>query len=98
MVGAIQAGIGDRPIEVLSCALPIGKLTIGNGAPGEWAVGAAPEINIVIAAQIPYRCVISSMNHCEPFFTDPVIRGMSLFHRHLLNHEDKGMMAKILFE
>jgi len=31
-------------------------------------------------------------------FTDPVIRGMSVFHCHLLNHEDKGMMAKILFE
>ena len=31
-------------------------------------------------------------------FTDPIIRGMSLFHCHLLNHEDKGMMAKILFK
>jgi FtsP/CotA-like multicopper oxidase with cupredoxin domain len=31
-------------------------------------------------------------------FTNPVIRGMSLFHCHLLNHEDKGMMAKILFQ
>ena len=31
-------------------------------------------------------------------FTDPVIRGMSVFHCHLLNHEDKGMMAKILFK
>src|SRR6267143_3153661 len=31
-------------------------------------------------------------------FTDPVIRGMSVFHCHLLNHEDKWMMAKILFE
>jgi FtsP/CotA-like multicopper oxidase with cupredoxin domain len=30
--------------------------------------------------------------------TDPIIRGMSVFHCHLLNHEDKGMMAKILFE
>jgi len=30
--------------------------------------------------------------------TDRVIRGMSLFHCYLLNHEDKGMMAKILFE
>jgi len=30
--------------------------------------------------------------------TDPVIRGMSVFHCHLLNHEDKGMMAKILFK
>src|SRR5882762_192788 len=30
--------------------------------------------------------------------TDPVIRGISLFHCHLLNHEDKGMMAKILFK
>jgi suppressor of ftsI len=29
--------------------------------------------------------------------TDPIIRGMSLFHCHLLNHEDKGMMAKVLF-
>jgi suppressor of ftsI len=31
-------------------------------------------------------------------FTDPVIRGVSVFHCHLLNHEDKGMMTKILFE
>jgi suppressor of ftsI len=31
-------------------------------------------------------------------FIDPIIRGMSLFHCHLLSHEDKGMMAKILFE
>jgi len=31
-------------------------------------------------------------------FTDPIIRGMSLFHCHLLKHEDKGMMAKILFQ
>ena len=30
-------------------------------------------------------------------FADPRIRGMSVFHCHLLNHEDKGMMAKILF-
>ena len=32
-------------------------------------------------------------------FTDPIIRGMSVcLCCHLLNHEDKGMMAKILFE
>jgi FtsP/CotA-like multicopper oxidase with cupredoxin domain len=31
-------------------------------------------------------------------FTDPVIRGTSVFHCHLLNHEDKGMMAKVRFE
>lgn len=31
-------------------------------------------------------------------FTNPVIKGMSLFHCHLLNHEDKGMMAKIQFK
>lgn len=30
--------------------------------------------------------------------TNPVIRGMAVFHCHLLNHEDKGMMAKILFK
>lgn len=31
-------------------------------------------------------------------FSDPIIRGVSLFHCHLLSHEDKGMMAKILFK
>ena len=31
-------------------------------------------------------------------FTDPIIRGTSLFHCHLLKHEDQGMMAKILFK
>jgi len=31
-------------------------------------------------------------------FTDLVIRGVSVFHCHLLSHEDKGMMAKIVFE
>jgi suppressor of ftsI len=31
-------------------------------------------------------------------FTDPVIKGMSVFHCHLLNHEDKGMMAKIFLK
>ncbi len=30
--------------------------------------------------------------------TDPSIRGVSVFHCHLLNHEDKGMMAKVVFE
>jgi suppressor of ftsI len=31
-------------------------------------------------------------------FTNPIIRGTSLFHCHLLKHEDQGMMAKILFK
>jgi suppressor of ftsI len=31
-------------------------------------------------------------------FTEPIIKGMAVFHCHLLNHEDKGMMAKILFK
>ena len=31
-------------------------------------------------------------------FTNPIIKGMSVFHCHLLNHEDKGMMAKILIK
>jgi hypothetical protein len=30
--------------------------------------------------------------------TDPVIKGMSVFHCHLLNHKDKGMMAKVLLQ
>ena len=28
-------------------------------------------------------------------FTDPIIRGMSLFHCHLLNHEDKTMPLNV---
>ena len=31
-------------------------------------------------------------------FTDPIIRGVSVFHCHLLKHEDKGRMAKCFFE
>jgi FtsP/CotA-like multicopper oxidase with cupredoxin domain len=31
-------------------------------------------------------------------FTNPIIKGIAVFHCHLLNHEDKGMMAKILFK
>jgi FtsP/CotA-like multicopper oxidase with cupredoxin domain len=30
--------------------------------------------------------------------TDPIIRGVSVFYCHLLKHENKGMMAKILFQ
>jgi suppressor of ftsI len=30
--------------------------------------------------------------------TDPVIRGEAVFHCHILNHEDKGMMAKVVFQ
>ena len=43
---------------------------------------------------VPYRGSVDVIMD----FTNPVIRGMSVFHCHLLNHEDKGMMAKILFE
>ena len=42
---------------------------------------------------VPYRSSVDIILD----FTDPVIKGMSVFHCHLLNHEDKGMMAKILF-
>jgi len=42
---------------------------------------------------VPYRGTVDVILD----FTNPVIKGMSVFHCHLLNHEDKGMMAKILF-
>jgi suppressor of ftsI len=42
---------------------------------------------------VPYRGTVDVIVD----FTNPVIQGMSVFHCHLLNHEDKGMMAKILF-
>jgi suppressor of ftsI len=43
---------------------------------------------------VPYRGTVDVILD----FTDPVIKGISVFHCHLLNHEDKGMMAKILFK
>jgi suppressor of ftsI len=43
---------------------------------------------------VPYRGSVDVILD----FTDPVIKGMAVFHCHLLNHEDKGMMAKILFK
>jgi FtsP/CotA-like multicopper oxidase with cupredoxin domain len=43
---------------------------------------------------VPYRGSVDVILD----FTDPVIKGLSVFHCHLLNHEDKGMMAKILFK
>jgi FtsP/CotA-like multicopper oxidase with cupredoxin domain len=42
---------------------------------------------------VPYRGTVDVILD----LTDPVIQGMSVFHCHLLNHEDKGMMAKVLF-
>jgi FtsP/CotA-like multicopper oxidase with cupredoxin domain len=43
---------------------------------------------------VPYRGSVDVILD----FTHPVIKGMSVFHCHLLNHEDKGMMAKVLFK
>ena len=43
---------------------------------------------------VPYRGSVEVILD----LTDPVIKGTSVFHCHLLNHEDKGMMAKILFK
>jgi FtsP/CotA-like multicopper oxidase with cupredoxin domain len=43
---------------------------------------------------VPYRGSVDVILD----FTNPVIKGMSVFHCHLLNHEDKGMMAKVLFK
>ena len=43
---------------------------------------------------VPYRGSVDVILD----FTDPVIKGMSVFHCHLLNHEDKGMMAKVLLK
>jgi FtsP/CotA-like multicopper oxidase with cupredoxin domain len=36
-----------------------------------------------------------SVTHVLLDFRDPIIRGTFLFHCHLLEHEDGGMMAKI---
>jgi suppressor of ftsI len=48
----------------------------------------------VDTANVPYGGSIDMIVD----FTNPAIRGMSVFHCHLLNHEDKGMMAKIFLK
>ena len=39
-----------------------------------------------------------SVSHVLLDFRDPIIRGTFLFHCHLLEHEDGGMMAKIVVQ
>jgi suppressor of ftsI len=60
-----------------------------------YAVGEKPvkDPTWVDTVNVPYGSSVDLVMD----FTDPIIRGMSLFHCHLLKHEDKGMMAKILF-
>jgi len=58
-----------------------------NGAP-------LPNPAWLDTVNVPYRGTVDVIVD----FTDPVIKGMSVFHCHLLNHEDKGMMAKILIK
>jgi FtsP/CotA-like multicopper oxidase with cupredoxin domain len=53
-----------------------------------------PNPEWVDTANVPYDGSIDMIVD----FTNPEIRGMSVFHCHLLNHEDKGMMAKILLK
>jgi suppressor of ftsI len=53
-----------------------------------------PNPEWVDTANVPYGGSIDMIVD----FTNPVIRGMSVFHCHLLNHEDKGMMAKMLLK
>jgi len=62
----------------------------------EWNRKAAAFVSYgsVITTNVPYNGTVDLVMD----FTDPVIRGMSVFHCHLLSHEDKGMMAKVLFE
>lgn len=61
-----------------------------------YAVNGVPLANPewLDTVNVPYRGTVDVIMD----FTNPVIRGTSLFHCHLLNHEDKGMMAKIAFE
>ena len=60
-----------------------------------YAIGEKPVKNPtwIDTVNVPYGSSVDLVMD----FTDPIIRGMSLFHCHLLSHEDKGMMAKVLF-
>src|SRR5207249_9010486 len=61
-----------------------------------YAENAVPLAHLVCLNTVIVRFASSVMVFLN--FTNPVIKGMSVFHCHLLNHEDKGMMAKILFK
>jgi FtsP/CotA-like multicopper oxidase with cupredoxin domain len=43
---------------------------------------------------VPYRGSVDVILD----LTDPAIKGLSVFHCHLLHHKDKGMMAKVLVQ
>jgi suppressor of ftsI len=85
--------LGDRVIEHSDdrkkiqeqVEIPLARAV--NGVPSE-----IPEW--LDTVNVPYAGTVDLIMD----FTDPVIRGMSVFHCHLLSHEDKGMMAKIVFE
>lgn len=46
----------------------------------------------LIAVAIPVRAADG------PHAGHPALLGMSIFHCQLLNHEDKGLMGKVLFQ
>ena len=62
--------------------------------------GAAQTAHWADTVTLPYRHAdgTPSVSHVLLDFRDPVIRGTFLFHCHLLEHEDGGMMAKIVVE
>jgi len=89
---------------------PIALAAINDPKTGKaafWFEGreASPGIRAMPGEDIRITYVNATSDHSQEIcindlvmdFTDPIIRGVSLFHCHLLGHEDKGMMAKILF-
>lgn len=60
-------------------------------------VGGVPQPRVWRdTVNLPYRANgIASVTHVLLDFRNPVIRGTFVFHCHLLQHEDLGMMAKI---
>ncbi len=62
--------------------------------------GVAQPAHWADTVTLPYRHAdgSASVTHVLLDFRDPIIRGTFLFHCHLLEHEDGGMMAKIAVE
>jgi len=89
----IASSLGNRLAVIAILAIAVFFSLELVGKPSD-PLPNPPELGMAGHRYVPYGGTVDVVMD----FTDPVIRGMSVFHCHLLNHADKGMMAKILFE
>jgi FtsP/CotA-like multicopper oxidase with cupredoxin domain len=79
---------------VLRNCSPLSKLSFRAGSRTPTLAGTARQHGKRMREQVEWKEVSLDFDSG----TNPAIRSMSVFHCHLLNHEDKSMMAKILLK